>query len=307
MTINMKNTNNVLIIFLFLTQCVYAQVSQLVQNGNFENGTPQPTILEQLYALSNYGLLNQNCTNWNGATQSTADWYSSANNNYNDVLQGGCPFESAPNTAPMSVINATPKLNTPNGSLFYAGAGSLENMVNKLSPKTCKNGKVKISFWFALRSTESGGATNRTEHITASLRVGSQTLNILLLKIYDNSGQPLFTPCQWNYFESGWVSTDNFEYDELMLGGSNFPPANNPSGAFFSLGYVYYDDVNLYSGCACCPDHMQYENTSSLPPVTVMDNYIRAGFDAGIPNTSGNVIVLYQRNMSLRKIQVGNN
>lgn len=59
------------------------------------------------------------------------------------------------------------------------------------------------------------------------------------------------------------------------------------------------DDVELYDD-GCCIQYKQYENTSDLTALTHTSDYIRAGFDAGIIGTSGNVTVLTGQNVTFK-------
>jgi gliding motility-associated-like protein len=62
---------------------------------------------------------------------------------------------------------------------------------------------------------------------------------------------------------------------------------------------IAIDDVELYD-IGCCIPYKLIENSSSLSSLTKTSDYIKAGFDAGIPNSSGNVTVVNGQNVNFR-------
>ena len=83
-----KNILIAVVMFNILPCLIFCQVNQLIQNGGFENGSPHPTVTEQINALNSYGTI-QNADSWLSPGSSTADWYAASTKNYSDVLQGG--------------------------------------------------------------------------------------------------------------------------------------------------------------------------------------------------------------------------
>lgn len=260
----------VILVALFAVKGAAQQsTDQIAQNGGFENGIGYPTAQDQLDGY---------CSHWiRGSTANTPDWYTTQT--LPGALRGACNFENGDN---QTVFNAMPKIETHDNSLFYGGFGSTENMRNELSRRTYPNSVVKISFWFSPRGVE------RDTRIGVLLvdTDDSQHNNIIVyLDCTPNAG---FPPCEWYYFESDWLPTGQYTFDQVQIGGLA-PP--NFAGAFNEKGYIYVDDVKVYNGLDCCPPFMRYENTDDLTAQTHVIDYIEAGFDAGIPNMAGDVIV----------------
>ncbi len=278
---------------------IFAQTNDIVRNGGFEIGKGHggPTISAQL-ATTEPNQLVEKCAFWGAMHNlSTPDWYVNATYDPSyGFLKGGCPIESGTQT---EIVYAEPKLHTHDGSGFYAGFGSTEHIVNELWRDTYQNSKVKVSFWFALRGKEYN--FRETEKIIVKLFKAGQSsgmnLEVALITVFDK-GTPLYPACKWNYYESEWISTDpGEEYNRLLIGGAS-PP--NKAGRFHEEGYIYIDDVKLYNGRDCCPEYWLFENTNNMPTKTHVWNYIRAGYDAGIPNMAGDVIIQPGHDITLK-------
>jgi hypothetical protein len=262
--------------------CSAQSTDQIAQNGGFENGIGYPTDQNQLDGM---------CNHWIGGAV-TPDWYTTQN--LPGALRGACNFEHGDNA---TVMNATPKLATHDGSLFYGGFGSTEHMRNELSRRTYTNSLVKVSFWFSPR-----GVSWNTR-IGIMLIDSDDNTNNIVLDYFDvdvTSTDPPFTTCQWYYYESDWLPTGSNTFDQVQIGGMS-PP--NPAGAFNEVAYIYVDDANVYNGINCCPDEMHFEDNGNLANETHVRNYIVAGYDAGIPNISGDVVVHNGQNVTF---QAGN-
>lgn len=251
----------------------HAQTEQICQNGDFENGSGYPTGQNQL----------GNCTHWHGTSSVTPDWYTTQN--LTGALQGPCSFEDGTDA---QIFSATPKVTTYNGSNFYGGFGSHEYMRNTLSRKTYTNSRVKVSFWFSLRgSTYVQGHDEWVSAMLINTQNNNDNIELVRFKVFSNA-TPLYTTCQWYYFESDWIDTGEPEFDELQIGG----PDPNVAGAFNERGYIYIDGVELWNGEHCCPTNMYFEHSSNLPPSTSVINFIMAGREVVSNNITGDVNVL---------------
>ncbi len=278
MNIYIKSYLLIISIFCFIT--VYSQTDQIVQNGDFESGVGYPTDQDQL----------NNCSNWSRPnTSNTPDWYTTQN--LPGALNGPCTF--AGNVSPdiQLIKNAQPKITTYNNSLFYAGFGSNESMINQFSRSTYKKSKVKVSFWFALRSDP-----NMKLDINVNLKNDNGLFPIATVAVKTIAVGGIYSPCTWYHYESGWIKIDDNEYDRLLIGGGG----NNPAGDMFGPRYFYLDGVELWNGKDCCTDNILYENTSSLPALSSAGNSIKAGYDVGSLTLNGNVNVLNGQNVTFR-------
>ena len=106
--------------------------------------------------------------------------------------------------------------------------------------------------------------------------------------------------CKWYSFEKTFVVPDGncdgnggCDYLQNMI---LYLDDNNSEEINAELSI---DDVEFYDQ-GCCIQYKQYENTSDLTSLTQTSNFIRAGYDAGINGTSGNVTVLTGQNVSFK-------
>lgn len=108
-----------------------------------------------------------------------------------------------------------------------------------------------------------------------------------------------YDPCTWYSFERTFVvpsdcdGSGGCDYLQNMI---LFLDDNESEEVSAGL---CIDDVELYDE-GCCIPYKQYENTSDLPSLTQTSDYIKAGNDAGIPSTSGNVTVLSGQNVTFK-------
>jgi gliding motility-associated-like protein len=278
--------------FLLLMSARFLQAQstdQIIQNGGFEGGSGYPTISDQL-ATSTPHQLEDKCYQWKGnGSFTTPDWFTTQN--LPDALHGGCPFEYG---SAADAANAQPAISTHDGSFFYAGFGSTEHMRNILSRETYLNSRVKISFWYCPRGQISD---TRIGVLLVDSDHSQSNTQICYVDVVVSGNNPTHSPCTWYYYESPWIFTGAHQFDEVQIGGVS-PP--NMAGTFSEAGYIYIDDANLYNGIDCCPVEMLYENTDNLANKTHVSNQVIAGFDAGIPELSGDVTVQNGQDVSFK-------
>ena len=107
-----------------------------------------------------------------------------------------------------------------------------------------------------------------------------------------------YDPCTWYAFEQTFTVPTQCE-DIACSGMQNMILYLEDNNSTLQEPKISIDDVELYD-IGCCIPYKLIENTSSLSSLTKTSDYIKAGFDAGIANTSGNVTVLNGQNVTFK-------
>jgi hypothetical protein len=76
----------------------------------------------------------------------------------------------------------------------------------------------------------------------------------------------------------------------------DFAPDNNSFPGFFIIDYVRIWQKEPH----CCVSHKLYEASNDLPVFTSVDNYIKAGYDSGIDDIRGDVVVQSGQDVTFR-------
>lgn len=289
-----------ILIAVFLSGIVHAQ-SNLISNPSFETGPGTPYCNPGAQIVDNDKQIDVNIDNWKDAET--------------NHIPGGCEMYGSCrvttgwvdyNTNTCFFSNPVPHL-PGNNRYITMGSGSSND------PRTQGDGiridlkqvlqeghTYKLTFRFAANATPAGLRIYLTKFNT---HWGANPKNTQNQKL-EISG--IHTNYISSFVPSTWYSIERY-FTVPPIYGVNQDHYNDLKNLVFfndyadGLGanYCFLDDVALYDN-GCCPQSMQYENTSSLPTITHVTKSIIAGYDAGIIGTSGNVNVLAGQRVTLR-------
>lgn len=147
-------------------------------------------------------------------------------------------------------------------------------------------------------------------------------LSMLFTNIAANGGGThtiITTPCQVtstnvisdkaNWVEVSGIFTANGGERYLTIGifDSNLsaPVLVDPNATAIDLiipesAYYYIDGVTVVGGDECCQDFQLYQNITTLPSQTIVNNYIRAGSNLSITANQGPVVVQSGQNVKFQ-------
>lgn len=218
-------------ITIYLFFCITLIQSQnIVPNSSFENGSVSyPSGHSQvpyLYYWENF---------------ETSDWYSSSPNHYGGVYD-------IPGTQGQFIAEMVAKTGDK-----YVGFGHCEGLQVNLTKTIKKNDIVKISFWWSPRherNTEINYflSKNKADANTALNDCSNPNISSEFMgKVIVNAGgaNPIHIPGKWYYYESESFKITDEEYNWFVIKGENI------AGTFNSVGYIYLDDVSVFSVAEC--------------------------------------------------------
>ena len=282
---------------------LYAQ--NLIVNGNFETGNT-PT-----YGLNDFGgnVSNWDVAQYNGDNCGTTTAYHNAGSHpcgYPDYVSNAVDddYIRAKHCATNSPANRFARLTA--GSVSHIGGfchhttGIMTGLQKDGQSYAMIPGHT-YTIKMKLRISDVGDPTLRIHFSKFGVNWNANpntSQNIRWLNAVNfNLNHNNYLPCNWYAFEQTFVvpnvcdgggSCSGLQNMILYLEDNN-STSNNPELAI--------DDVELYD-IGCCIPYKLIENTSSLSALTKTSDYIKAGFDAGVPNTSGNVTVLNGQNVT---------
>ncbi|MBL4657581.1 MAG: T9SS type A sorting domain-containing protein [Flavobacteriales bacterium] len=279
---------------------IYGQ--NLLRNQGFEQKSPfasssLPDGISQLHSKCQY---------WRSFGNSS-DWLSTSSFD-------GC-FDSGCGTIGSCVLQISLPMTTHNGGLneHYAGFGFCEGIQQKLVNTTEKD-FIRVDFYWSPRDCKvntnirvyllkDNAAFNEAPNDCSNPSLGANNLSFATVPVNVTGANPEHIPGSWYHFVSDWIAVG--DYDWFFVKGENKIGANN-NGTITDESYIFIDDVTVLNRDvivepACCPQSMLYEFATPvkfpLIPETRVEDFIKVGFDAGIPEIEGDVVVGSSQNV----------
>lgn len=238
----MKKIFYIIFIVFFSQQTLKCQ-QNIVVNGGFEEK-------DDLASNNKPNGSNEirKCKGWDSKGSSLsdlfyADWYSTKTGYFSAKCSNrGCPFY-------FDDFATANDLSTYNGgnNQHFAGFSNSSQLWNNLSEKTIKNSYVKISCWISPRGFKE---TTFGVALRKPVILGQDKLLDIGFMTFDSdisSGHtPLHQACEWYYFESDWIKTDDEEYPQLLFRHSCGLEGECLAQCWDEdASYLYIDDVQL--------------------------------------------------------------
>jgi gliding motility-associated-like protein len=284
----------------------------LVPNGDFETAASAPGFGEDDFAGSNVSWWNvaqfdgDNCDDFHAAGQhpcGSAD-YVDAPHEADYLSSNSCPSPAVPSNRFAGLQSGSVQMIA---GFCHHSQGIRVQLIKDGNPYSLVKGhtyKLKLKLRLG-----SGTSSNLHDNLRVHFAYFGENWNAnpatsvnrrwldATSFVYDPAS---YDPCTWYDFERTFVvpesACDGGGGCDFLQNMILFLDDNDSEE--ISAG-LYIDNVELYDE-GCCIPFKQYENTSDLPPLTQTSDYIRAGFDAGIASTSGDVTVLSGQNVTFK-------